>query len=176
MNWNASSKNRRSATTAPDQLRKLTWICWALVSLAAVLLGLAGSLAAQERPQSPLPEPHFDATCSTNWSDRWLCPGDRVPHAGHLLEGWQVSACANDRRTALRVPQLQQQRDGCLARELVWRRQAQDQQEIIENLEAGTSALQDELSQRPTWWTVFGGVGGGTVGGVLLTLLLLVAL
>jgi hypothetical protein len=109
--------------------------------------------------------------CASDWSRRWLCPGDRAPVSGHLVPPELLIDCAAHKKTAALVPQLQLQRDRCLGAALRLEEERDAALQVGEELRGELHRSAALLAARPTWLTT-----GALSGGVLFVGLLVGAL
>jgi len=110
-------------------------------------------------------------SCRSDWSRRWLCPGDRVPVAGHLVPPALLERCAGAIKLAGQVDGLQLELSGALERE----REANFTIDALHlELERVRSAA--SASKGPGWSWVYGAGLGGVAFGVAMTVLGLLAL
>ncbi len=121
----------------------------------SLVFASASPSAAQEHTgqgRTPLPSPSFTLKqCYSDWSRRWLCPGDRAPEAGHLVPPQTLIDGAKYKRQVKLVPGLEARLDSCLLREQVTQDESDDYADdafiaVVENRE-----LQKQLDAAPTW-------------------------
>ncbi len=119
--------------------------------------------------------------CKSSLVDDWFCPGDVVPHPGHLVSGELLRRCdaaiqgvelKGDYR--FRLGECRVQRAKLSAHTLQLEAQKEDLHRLkIYHLQQITD-LKREVDAAPSWWTVtMAGIGSGGAGIVVTMILLL---